>query len=95
MTTNTIVHNPTLSRFEITIDTQTAVIEYQPVSPLLWIITHTKVPTILEGQGIASQLAKTLLTYCRQKKIKVIPQCSFVVSYLQRYPEWNDVKSNK
>jgi predicted GNAT family acetyltransferase len=95
MTANTIIHNPTLSRFDITIDSQTAVIEYQPVSPQKWIITHTKVPAILEGLGIASHLAKTLLTYCRQKKIKIIPKCSFVVSYLQRHPEWNDVIANE
>ncbi|MGQ1948603.1 GNAT family N-acetyltransferase [Geofilum sp. OHC36d9] len=95
MKTNTIIHNPALSRFEITIDSQTAVIDYQPVSPQVWIISHTKVPAILEGQGIASHLAKTLLTYCRQKNIKIIPECSFVVSYLQRHPEWNDVIANE
>jgi predicted GNAT family acetyltransferase len=95
MTNNTIIHNPTLNRFEITIDSQTAVIEYQPVSPQVWKLSHTKVPAILEGQGIASHLAKTLLTYCRQQKIKILPECSFVVSYLQRHPEWDDVLAGK
>ncbi len=51
-------------------------------------LTHTEVPAPLEGKGIASMLVKGALEDIRQKGLKLVPLCPFVIRYIQRHPEW-------
>ena len=55
-----ITNNETRHRFEAHVDGQTAVLEYTLVTGLI-VYNHTEVPKNLEGQGIATQLARTAL----------------------------------
>ena len=48
-------------------------------------ITHTIVPPLLEGRGIASALMKQALIYADQKHLKVVPICSFAAAYMRRH----------
>ena len=41
----------------------------------------------LEGRGIAAALVQRALGWAREQGLKVIPQCSFVASYIQGHPE--------
>ncbi len=54
-------------------------------------IMHTEVPEAMEGQGIASDLAKFALDYAREKQLKVKVYCQFVQVYLKRHPEYQDL----
>lgn len=86
MKTN-IIHNKALNRFEIAKDGLTAIIEYR-IEDGRMIFPHTYVPTELEGQGIASALAKAALNYALENQLKIVPLCSFVRVYIQRHPEY-------
>jgi predicted GNAT family acetyltransferase len=44
------------------------------------------------GRGIASQVVGAALAHVQQEGTRqVVPQCSFVVTYLERHPELRDV----
>lgn len=87
-----ILHNEAESRFEITIDNLTALVEYRRVDNIL-IVTHTGVPQALEGRGIAAALTKVLLDYARNNDLKVRPVCPYTKAYIQRHPEYRNIVS--
>lgn len=78
-------------RYELTIDGQTAVVLYNEVAGGL-LITETIVPPALEGQGIASRLAKHVLADIRERGLVILPTCPFFASYLRKHPaEYADI----
>lgn len=54
-------------------------------------LTHTIVPRDFEGQGIAAALVGAVLAEFRQRGVRIIPECSYVVRYVERHPEWQDL----
>lgn len=87
-----IVHNARENRFEVEIEGQLAVLEYE-MQPGRMVCTHTLVPQALGGRGLGSRLAQTALEYARQNGLKVWPLCSFVAGYIQKHPEYQDLIS--
>lgn len=85
-----ITHNEQADRFETTIEGQTGYISYQERGDTL-VYDHTIVPQELGGRGIGSKLVKHALDYAREHDKKVVPQCSFVSSYISKYPEYKDL----
>ena len=85
-----VINNKTKHRFEATVDGKTAVMEYQRVGEKI-IFTHTETPSELEGQGIASKMAKVALEFAREHQLRVLPLCPFVKAYIQRHPEYRDL----
>lgn len=55
------------------------------------IAEHTVVSESLRGQGIARKLALKLIEYARENNLKIIPACSYVVKFLERNSEFEDV----
>ena len=55
------------------------------------IIDHTEVDEKMEGHGIGKNLLEALVRFVREKKIKVIPRCTFAQATFQRMKEWQDV----
>ena len=51
---------------------------------------HTEVPAELGGQGIASYLVKYILDDAAAKNLRVKPTCSYVKSYIDKHPEYQD-----
>lgn len=86
-----IRHNEQESRFETTVDGQVAFAEYDMEGDDRIVFTHTIVPEALSGRGIANQLVKHALDHAREKKLTVVPQCTFVAAYLQRHPEYQEL----
>jgi predicted GNAT family acetyltransferase len=82
-----VQNNTGASRFEIEVDGPLAVTEYVRDGDTIT-FTHTKVPTALEGRGIASKLAHAALEYARTQRLKVVPICPFVTSYIRRHQEY-------
>ena len=83
-------HNFQASRFEIGQDETLAVLEYHFAGKRM-IFMHTGVPSALEGQGIASRLARTGLEFAREKGLKVVSLCSFISGYIRKHPEYQDL----
>ena len=86
----TIVHNEAENRFETLIDGRTGYISYKERDDKL-VYDHTIVPPQLGGRGVGSALVKKALDYARENNKKVVPQCSFVASYIDKNPEYKDL----
>jgi predicted GNAT family acetyltransferase len=53
-------------------------------------VYHTQVAETLKGQGIASELLSTMVSYARENHLKVIPLCPYVLAQFKRHPEQYD-----
>ncbi|MDP4544446.1 GNAT family N-acetyltransferase [Psychrobacter faecalis] len=82
-----IVHNEQAKRFETSIDGHTGYISYRERGDQL-VYDHTIVPQELGGRGVGSALVKHALNYAQDKNKKVVPQCSFVASYIDKHPQY-------
>jgi predicted GNAT family acetyltransferase len=85
-----VENNRQAHRFEVTADGAQATAEYE-LEPGTIIFTHTKVPPQLSGRGIANRLAETGLAFARQEKLRVVPRCPFIASYIERHPEYAEL----
>lgn len=85
-----IVDNSAEKRYETTVNGKLAHLKYMPAGSSRALV-HTEVPSELEGQGIGSALAKFALEDARENDRTVIVTCPFVIGYLRRHPEYQDV----
>jgi len=90
MATGGVRDNKALSRFELDVEGGLAFANYRR-TPSAVIITHTETPRSLRGHGIASDLVEGALQLIRADGLKVIAGCGFVVDYLQKHPEFDDM----
>jgi len=97
MTTNandlTIRHNESESRFEARLGDEMALAAYELDGSTI-IFTHTEVPEAFEGKGVAGRLVQTALDEARRRKLKVVPQCAYVASWIERHSEYADLVSS-
>ncbi len=54
-------------------------------------LDHTETRTECEGKGLASKLVKKSVDYAREKKIKIVPSCSYAKAHFDRHKENKDV----
>lgn len=87
---HTITHKPDQARFQTVIDGHLCVLDYQ-LQETVMIITHTEVPSVLAGQGIAAALTQTALDTARRRHWRVSPECSYAAVYIQRHPQYQDL----
>jgi len=78
------------SRFVIRKGSETAELTYSIAGSQI-ILRHTEVPKALRGSGLADTLAHAGLEHARSNKLSVIPVCPFVIAYLTRHPEYQDL----
>ena len=77
-------------RYELEVGDEVAVVTYNLSEPNL-MITETLVPVPLEGQGLASRLAKHVIADARDRGLVILPVCPFFSAYFQKHPEHADV----
>ncbi len=87
----TIEHHPGRQRFELQLDGHTAYEEYFAIPEGL-VFAHTIVPPELGGRGLATQIVQFALNWARERGIKVRPDCSFVRAYMDKHPEYADMR---
>jgi hypothetical protein len=85
-----VTHNAARSRFETTVDGLLCVADYRQQGQVLQ-MTHTEVPSALEGRGIAAALVRAAIEHARAHGLKIAPLCSYVAVYMRRHPETQDV----
>ena len=84
-----ITNNEKAGRLEVELDGEVAFAEYRITRGGI-VFPHTVVPEAFEGRGIGSALVREGLKFARERKLKVIPLCSFVAGYIARHPEFID-----
>jgi len=88
---NNVRDNTERHRFELEADGQIAYSNYRLSNGVLTIL-HTEVPKALEGRGIGSALARGLLDIARSQGLKVQPLCPFVRAFMDRHPEYAELR---
>jgi|SRR5690606_34786892 len=81
-----IHNNAGTHRYELGVDGETAVVIYN-LSGQNLMITETLVPPALEGQGIASRMARHVVEDARARDLVILPVCPFFSAWLQKHPE--------
>ena len=90
MATN-VRDNTERQRFELEADGHVAFSNYSRTGNVLTIL-HTEVPKALEGRGIGSSLTRGVLDTARSQGLKVNALCPFAKGYIERHPEYADLR---
>ncbi|SRR6266480_7287347 len=89
----TVADNPAERRYEARVGSEiVGFIDYRE-APGKMKLMHTEVDPALGGRGVASRLIAWALDDIRRRGLSVVPFCPFVVTYLQRHPEYSDLVS--
>ncbi|MDR2551077.1 MAG: N-acetyltransferase [Desulfobulbus sp.] len=86
--------NELMKRFEMHIDGKTAVLDYVEQDDGDLAFTHTFVPPELRGRNVAAILTRFALEDARRQGKKVVPQCSYVATFMERNGEYADLRAN-
>ncbi len=89
-----LIDNKEAQRYEFHIDGYTPILQYIPSSEVgtaVYLLPHTEVPPALEGHDVGSSLVKQSLDDIRSQNLEIIPTCPFVVAYIRRHPEYEDM----
>ena len=88
-----IRHEPDARRFVADVGGgKTAYISYRQVDAQRLELDHTYVPRESRGGGVASQLTVRALEYARERGYRVVPSCPFVAAYIERHPEYRELR---
>lgn len=81
------------NRFELEMEGKLFFVAYIPLDDCTLILTHTEVQARQEGNRVGEYLIRGMLEYIERYKLKIIPFCSFVGSFLKHHPEYNNLIS--
>lgn len=84
-----IIHDEENKKFVTTIDGYEATLEYKITNEKTINFYRTYVPDELRGKGIAGKLTNKGIEYAIEKRLKVIPGCSYVSSFFKKNQQFN------
>jgi predicted GNAT family acetyltransferase len=88
--TNPVIDNAARSRYELPLDGGVAFVNYQQAGNVR-MLTHSEVPAALRGRGIGAELVAGALQLAREQGVRVKPRCSYVVRFMERNPQYQDL----
>ena len=80
-------HNAAESRFETVVEGFLSLADYELAAGTL-VMTHTLVPPELRGRGLAEKLVRAALDWAAAERLRVVPACSYVATFIQRHAEY-------
>ena len=83
-----LIDNVALHQYEFRIGDLIPRIEYIKTKNVEIYLTHTEVPSALEGKGVGSSLVRLALEDIERQQLRLVPLCPFVAGYVQKHPEW-------
>lgn len=91
---HSITHDVAAERFETQVEGEHCVLGYRKKGGSM-VIEHVRVPTAVEGRGIAAALTQAALATARTEGWSVVPHCPYVAAYIQRHPSYLDLLRDK
>jgi uncharacterized protein len=85
-----VVNNPSQHRYQLTVDGYSAATYYKIGDGVITFV-HTEVPPELGGKGIGSKLIKGALDQVRADGLKVVAECEFVKSFIDKNAAYQDL----
>ncbi len=87
-----VEHREDQHRFVARVDGDEAYLQYYPLSGGVLDYASTYTPPRLRDRHIASAIVKVALEYARNRGFRVVPSCWFVAGYIERHPEYGDLR---
>ena len=87
-----VTNNEEADRFEATVDGLRSIITYRRFPDRI-ALEHTEVPEPLRGKGLAAKLTQTALDFARANRLRVVPLCPYIVSFIRKHREYQDLVS--
>lgn len=89
--TESYVNNSEEKRFELAADGDVAAwVEYELGLGII-VLNHTEVLPAFRGRGLAGDIVTYALAHAKVGGFRVVPRCSFVASFIERNPEYEDL----
>jgi uncharacterized protein len=88
--TSDVVNNPSQHRYQLNVDGYTAATYYKTGDGVITFV-HTEVPPELGGKGIGSKLIRGALDQVRADGLKVVAECEFVKSFIDKNAVYQDL----
>jgi len=85
-----VENNESGQQFETTVDGHRGLLTYSESDGKLYLL-HTEVDDALEGQGVGGALVRAAADHAREKKLGLVPFCSFARHWLERHPEYAEL----
>lgn len=82
-----LIDEPDARQFVLEVGTYRARMEYERSTDRIF-LTHVEVPAAIEGQGVAAVLTEKVLQWIEEHRLKLVPYCPYVKTYLRRYTAW-------
>ncbi|TYP89023.1 hypothetical protein BD833_103179 [Blastococcus xanthinilyticus] len=91
----TVTRNPDRRRYEASAGGTTIAgfIDHQETSELV-VLTHTEVEASFEGRGVGSALARAALDDIRDRGLRALVICPFILGWLRNHHEYRDLLFN-
>ncbi|MFY1671826.1 GNAT family N-acetyltransferase [Plantactinospora sp. WMMB334] len=86
-----VQEDPARRRFEILVDDSLAGFIGYRIESGTMVLAHTEVDSRFEGKGVGSALARGTLDQLRDRGERVRVTCPFLLSFLERHPEYAPV----
>ncbi len=87
-----VIDNREHQRFELQERGQIAFADYQLRGDTI-VLPHVEAPVGLRGSGAAGRLMEGLMSIVRERGLKVVPVCSYAAAWLERHPEFSDLRA--
>ena len=87
-----IAHDQERRRFSTLVEGVEGRVDYTREGDVLT-ITHTYVPTLIGGRGIAGQLVQAAMDYARAEGLRVDPRCSYAADWMRRHQEYAGLRA--
>ena len=78
------------NRFEMKFENTLSLVEYEIDGDIISLL-HTEVDPALEGRGAGTAIVEKVLEEIKKRGMQLIPLCPFVVAYIKRHPEWEEI----
>lgn len=82
-----VEHDPASQRFLSGTATGTAVLAYRTHGQAVLELYSTYVPAPDRGRGTGSRLVEAAVDYARERRMRIIPTCSYVAQWFREHPE--------
>lgn len=88
-----VFHEKENERFVIYAEGNEVYVEYTMRNNIID-LQHTYTHPVLRGKGLAAQVVRAALEFAKENKLKVIPTCSYVQSFIAKNDEYKELAAN-
>lgn len=88
-----VQHRPDEGRFVLIVRDHEAELLYKRIDDTTLEYSHTFVPPELRGSGAGGKIVRAALDYARETGYTVHPTCSFVAAFIERHPEYEEIRT--